>query len=307
MQSQLTVFEILKLHDSVQNSSILTKSIGDGFLYQQNKLYRNIRNEFLKLGYSFTTEDFCHYTTMPFLSLSEILKHKKVPYFDNATPVKLIEQLHPLKFRCEEIIKPKTNHTLHESSHCIAEEFLETTPFKVGYLSAEQNITLKMIMAESFANTVESVCNYWNLTAEQRLFYEMNSYVVHYTKISSALKESIELIGLKNSFALVYISYLCSNCLLNEIPQSQMNKLITAYFEPSIAQLILNNKFCTRLFNHAFELSMDFRLQTTGFYCQMAGLKADIFKLVDINLFSLLTTTNVIQSFLKRSEHLFMD
>lgn len=304
MRSQLTVFEILNLHHSYKNSSVLEKSIGDGFLFKNNPLYKNIRNEFLKFGYTYTTEDFCYYVAMPFLSLSEILKHKKVPYFNNITPLEIIENTHPKKFKCEEIIKPKTNHVLHESAHCIAEEYLKKINFKIDFLSKEQTLTLQMIMAESFANTTESICNFWNTTPEQQLFFEMNSYIIHYKKISQALKETVALIGFKNSFELIYISYLCSNCLMNEVSQSQFNKMISVYFNPITTEIILKNKSCLKIFNHAFELSMDFRLQTTGFYCQMAGLKADLFKLVDIDLILLFSKTTVIQSFLAQSEHL---
>ncbi len=304
MNSQLTVHEILGLHHSVKNNSILTKSIGDGFLFANNPLYRNIRKEYLKRGYTFTTEDFCHYVSMPFLSLDEILKQKKVPYFDNVTPIEFIENTHPKLFRCEEIIKPKTNHALHESSHCLAEEYLKSVNTNAQFLSREQNITLKMILAEAFANTVESVCNSWNTTAQLRLFYEMNSYIIHYKKINQALTETIELIGLKNTFALVYLSYVTSNCLVNEISPTNLNKLVGGYFEPLVSEIILKNKCTSRLFNHAFELSMDFRLQTTGFYCQMQGLKADIFQLVNIDLVQLVTKTQVIQTFLKQAEPL---
>ncbi len=303
-QSALTVFEILKLDQASSSSQTLQKALGDSFLFKNNSLYKNIRIEYLKQGYSFTTEDFCHYVTMPFLSLPEILKYKKVPYFDNTTPLQLIEKAHPQKFKCEEIIKPKTNHVLHESSHCLAEEYLKKITFKIDFLSKEQNLTLQMIMAESFANTVESVCNYWNVTAEQRLLFEMNSYIIHYKKISQALKETIEMIGFKNTFALIYISYLCSNCLLNEISQNQFAKLVQSFFDQNTSEIILKNKSCLKIFIHAFELSMDFRLQTTGFYCQMAGLKADLFKLVDIDLVMLITKTRTVQNFLNQSEHL---
>ena len=83
-----------------------------------------------------------------------------------------------------------------------------------------------------------------------------------------------------------------------------MNKLVNSFFEPQVAEMILKNKCTSRLFNHAFELSMDFRLQTTGFYCQMRGLKADIFQLVNIDLAQLVTKTQVIQTFLKQAEPL---
>jgi hypothetical protein len=304
MHLDLTLFEVLKQHDCIKNKSVVEKCLGDGFLFEHNLLYRNLRTEFLKLNYTFTTEDFCHYIAMPFLSLPEILKHKKVPYFDNTTPVRLIETAHPKKFKCEDIIKPKTNHILHESSHCIADSILKMMKIKSAYLSAEQNTALEMIMAESFANTVESICNTWITTDVAKLFFEMNSYIVHYKKISQALTETIQLIGIKNSFALVYISYLFSNCLRNEISANDFSKIIQSYFNTPTSDLIIKNKCCAKIFNHAFELSMDFRLQTTGFFCQMSGLKADLFKLVDIDFPTLLSKTDLVQSFLKRSEHL---
>jgi hypothetical protein len=312
MQSSLTVFEILKLHHSNNHKDSLSLSIGDGYLYAHNPLYKAIRIDYVKLGYTFTTEDFCHYVAMPFLSLSEILKHKKTPYFNNVTPIELIENHLPKTFKCEEIIKPKTNHVLHESSHCLADAYLKkikvnVVSLKNNFLSPEQTKTLEMIMAESFANTVESFCNTYNTTPESRLFFEMNSYIVHYKKISKALSETILLIGAKKTFQLIYISYLCSNCLMNEIGFSQLTKIINSFFDASTAEIILKNKCCTQIFNHAFELSMDFRLQTTGFYCQMMGLKADIFKLVDIDLVTLLTKTQIVQNFLNQSEHLIFN
>jgi hypothetical protein len=304
MQSQLTVYEILNLHESNLVPSALSNSIGDGFLIQNNTLYKNLRLEFIRLGYSFTTEDFCHYISMPFLSLTEILKQKKVPYFDNVSPIQKIEKLHPHKFKCEDIIKPKTNHVLHESAHCVAEDYLTRLNFKIDFISKEQNIALRMVMAESFANTVESVSNFWNTTAEQRLFFEMNSYIIYYKKISHALNDTIDLIGLKNTFNLIYLSYLHSNLLLNEITASRFQHVVSTSFDPKTAELISKSKAPVKIFNHAFELSMDFRLQTTGFYCQMIGLKSDLFKLVNIDIIQLLEESRVVQNFLKQSEHL---
>jgi hypothetical protein len=304
MQSQLTVYEILNLHEYNLVPSALSNSIGDGFLIQNNTLYKNLRSEFIRLGYSFTTEDFCHYISMPFLSLTEILKQKKVPYFDNVSPIQKIEKLHPRKFKCEDIIKPKTNHVLHESAHCVAEEYLSRLNFKIDFISKEQNIALRMIMAESFANTVESVSNFWNTSAEQRLFFEMNSYIIYYKKISHALNETVNLIGFKNAFDLIYISYLHSNLLLNEMTASQFQRVVSAFFDSKTAELISNSKAPAKIFNHAFELSMDFRLQTTGFYCQIIGLKSDLFELVHIDIVQLLKNSMIVQSFLKQSEHL---
>lgn len=310
MNLKIKLSELLHLHGSFSAKASLAKSLGDGFLYHHNYLFRSIRDEFLKIGYSLTTDDFCHYAVMPYASLPSILSEKKVPYFDNVTVLEKIESQHPQFFNCEEIIKVKSNYTLHESSHCLAAHFLKN--FSTASLSpvlnlhAESKPVFKIILAESFANTVESFSNFYNQSSELRLFYELNSYINHNKKINSALIQCCDLLGPKNTFDLMYISHLYSNCLHPEPSQKLLIEILTIILDDNILLKKAQDSSAPRkVFNHAFQLSLDFRIQTTGFFLAYSGYKTPLDQLLKIDILEVLKKTGVVQEFLKSKNILF--
>lgn len=298
--------DFLKLHDENQMPQGIKNSLGDSYLYKNNFIFKSIRDQFLQLGFTYTDKDFCHYTVLPYASLNSILKEKKVPYFDNVTAVKEIENLHPGLFTCNDIIKVKPNYTLHESSHCIVDHFLKDIHLEDTALSSEGKKAFKLILAEAFANTVESLANLPNSTIEQRLFFELNSYAIHTKKVNQSLQQATELLGPKLTFHLVYISYLYSNCLFPELPTKAFQSVLELIIEDSaLLKKAKDSQGVRKLFNHAFELSMDFRLQTTGFYCAYSGIKTDILKLLNIDIQSIYTKSKSIKTLLKRLDSIF--
>ncbi len=302
---EIKLHDLLNFHD--QHANTLPQSLGDGFLYQYNRVFKNIRNHFIKLKGQFTTEDFCHYHVFPYASLPQILNAKKVPYSDNVTVLREIENLHPRRFTCAELIKVKSNYTLHESSHCIADHYLN----KIVAGQYLENIKLlpdskkafRFIMAESFANSVESFANIYNENPEARLFYELNSYVTHSKKINSNLGQSIELIGSSQTFALIYISYLFSNCLLPEPSAKQFQQILELIIpDINLRKKASDTAAIRKLFSHGFALSLDFRLQTTGFFCAYSGIPTPLEKLLNIDVLEILKKTNCIQGFLASTQ-----
>ncbi len=298
---QLKLHDLLKLHD--QHTSTLPQSLGDGYLYQHNAAFKNTRDHFLKLKGQFTTEDFCHYHVFPYASLPQILKAKKVPYSDNVTVLREIENLHPKRFTCAELIKVKSNYTLHESSHCVADYYLEKIVsgqyLNNLKLSSESKKAFRFIMAESFANSVESFANIYNKDPEQRLFYELNSYVTHSKKTNLNLQHTVDLIGPKQTFALIYISYLYSNCLLKEPSAKQFLQILEWVIpDPILQKKVQDSVSLRKLFSHGFELSLDFRLQTTGFFCAYSGLNTPLDKLLNIDILDVLKNSNCVHDFL---------
>lgn len=302
---QIKLHELLKQHD--QHTKTLPLSLGDGYLYQHNPVFKNIRDHFLKLKGQFTTEDFCHYHVFPYASLPQILKAKKVPYSDNVTVLREIEKLHPKRFTCAELIKVKSNYTLHESSHCVADHYLEKI-VNGQYLNniklqPDSKKAFRFIMAESFANAVESIANVYNVEPEQRLFYELNSYVTHSKKINSSLQQSVDLIGPLQTFSLIYISYLYSNCLLPEPSAKQFQQILEFVVpEISLQKKAHDSASLRKLFSHGFELSLDFRLQTTGFFCVYSGINTALDKLLKIDVLEILKNSNCVQDFLSGTQ-----
>ncbi len=303
MSLKMPLQQLLELNKHYPANGILKQSLGDGFLYHENYLFKKIRNQFLQFGFTFTLTDFCHYAVMPYASLPKILKERKVPYFDNVSVLEEIESQHPKKFTCEELIKVKSNYTLHESSHCIAETCL-TTHFKSDFLksttlSLDSKKAFRLVMAESFANTVESMANIYNQTSEQRLFYELNSYVTHNKKVNSNLKQCVDLISEKSTFHLMYISYLYSNCLNAEPSAKEFQQILNLVITDSvILKKAQDSQTPRKVFNHAFELSLDFRLKTTGFFCAYSGISTPLEKLFNFDLLQVLKNSSCVKDFL---------
>lgn len=301
------LYDLLRWHDDQVAKPALTYSLGDAYLYKSNPVFKNIRDHFLTLNYSYTQEDFCHYQVLPYASLPAILKEKKVPYFDNVTVLREIEKLHPKRFTCGELIKVKSNYTLHESSHCIADHYLKN--FNINNFlssvatSADSKKAFKLIMAESFANAVESFANVYNLSSEQRLFYELNSYVTHNKKINSALQECLDILGSEVTFQLIYISYLYANCLKSPPSTNIFQQIIEPLiFNEALRKKAIDSPSVRKIFNHGFELSLDFRLQTTGFFLSYSGINTPLMKVLDLDILAILKNSIVIQDFLANAQ-----
>ena len=300
---QLKLNDILTANEDYAAPASLKNSFGDAYLYKNNPVFKTIRDHFIKLGGQFTTEDFCHYQVFPYASLPQILKAKKVPYCDNTSVLKEIESLHPKRFTCAELIKVKSNYTLHESSHCIADHYLEKITagayLSKTNLSSDSKKVFRFIMAESFANSVESFANVFNSTAEQKLFYELNSYVTLNRKVHLALESFIGQFGSKKAFELIYVSYLYSNCLQTPPSSKLFQRILATLFTNETQQKKASQLAATRkVFDYAFELDIDFRMQTTGFFCAYMGFNAPLEKLLNIDILEVLTKTTVVQDFL---------
>lgn len=306
MNLQIKLAELLKHHDQNQPPQALTLSLGDGYLLNYNPVFKRLRTAFLDFGYSYTDQDFCNYVVLPYVSLKKILAAKKVPYFDNVSVLKEIEADHPQKFKCEELVRVKANYTLHESSHCVAEEYLKNLNFKVLPISAESQIAFKLIMAESFANTTEALANVFNKTDAQKIFYELNTYVSLSIKTENIFKQCIDTFGWNSIYRLTFLSYLYSNCLYSDIKQNSFLQVLNFVFKNEVDfQKAKQAPVLRKLFNHAFELSLDFRVQTTGFYCQLSGLNTDVFKLLQLDIIDIYKKSDTIEKFLSQTETLF--
>ena len=300
---QLKLGDLLKSHSEGHSTETLPDNLGDAYLFKFNPVFRKIRQQFLKMGYTLTQDDFCHYDVLPYASLPKILSQKKVPYKNNVQALQEIETTRPGRFTVGELVKVKSNYVLHESSLCIADSILEKitagpflSPLKI---TAESARVFKFIMAESFANAVESFANIYNKTPQGKLFYDLNSYVTHHHKINVALEKAITLLGERLTFDLIYISYLYSNCLLPEPHSKQLTSIFEVLIPDSdLRKKALDSPHVRKLFSHGFELSLDFRMQTTGFFCAFMGIDTPLEKLLRIDLLEILKKTTPVSDFL---------
>ncbi len=307
MSVRVKLNELLQHHEKAHGPISIHLSIGDGFLIKHSFIFRNIRNESLRLGFSYTNEDFCHYNVMPYLSLQAILREKRIPYFDNVSVLFEIEKKHPKRFFCDEILMVKPNYCLHESSHCIADTVLQNITLDPAFFSAEQAQVFGLIMAESFANTVESLTNLTNTSASQKLFFDLNSYVTHDDETEIFFRKANDLIGFENLYNIVYASYILSNCLQPAANRRNFASILQNLIpESSLLTKATESAAVRKVFDHSFDLGLDFREHTTEFFCAMMGTKASVRKLLNIDLAQLLNETDTLQRFVNSTRHFFI-
>ncbi len=301
--NNIMLMDVLDLHDHCEADAAIPEILGDAFLFQNNFLYRNIRKAVLGLGFTFTQDDFCNYSVMPFASLPQILAQKKIPYFDNVSILKKLESENPQQFNYYGIPPVRRNYLLHESCHCLAETLLKKVNLNSVVKDPEQQKALKLVMGESLANTAEALAHALNPSDEQKLFYEINSYLVFDPKENQELMKAVKLIGYPSLFRLMYCSYLYSNCLFDSIKDKDFKKLVE--FSITDKKLKINPaglKVLRKVFNRSFQLNEDFRFGTTNFYFTLAGVQGDLFELLDLKLCEIICSSASIHAFLDSSE-----
>lgn len=297
--------DTLRMHDEALVSGGLPTSLGDSYLLRHNSVYRAIRERVAKEGFVCTTEDFCHYGVLPLAALDAILKERKIPYFDNVSVLREIENKSPGKFQVEELVHVKANYVLHEACHCLADTALRGVRPGAPGLSPEQRKALALMLAESFANAVEALANIPNTTPELRFFHESNSYIIHDRKTAAAFQHALDILGERNAYRLLFLAYLHSNYLTTLTPK-QYPELIDSVLPPGEARRkAQDSPHVRKMVQYAFELSMAFREQTTGFYLAHAGIKGDARQLFRVDLLALYRDGDLVRDFLLATETVF--
>ncbi|HEX4924053.1 MAG TPA: hypothetical protein VFV50_08205, partial [Bdellovibrionales bacterium] len=154
----MTVDELIKAHESKAGETPLNDVFGDGYLYAENRVYRNIRDKAVALGFEYTADDFCDYNVCSLAALPEILNARKIPFLKNAGVFRKMSAKGLGNAAVSELPNIRPNYLLHESAHGIAHA---TYPWPAGESSAgERERVLSIMLAEAYANAVERVARY---------------------------------------------------------------------------------------------------------------------------------------------------
>src|SRR6185295_469409 len=159
-------------------SAFYPKNLGDGFLYRYNPIYRAVRDEFLRLGYRLSRHDRIFYGQLKLLALPSILKTKTLPVHDNVTALKHYDALYPNRILMSDvfIIPLQKNFLLHEQAHCVIHAHLFGTDDPGYGESSARNHTLRILICEAFATTMETLGGLFIDSREHDFFYRLNAY-----------------------------------------------------------------------------------------------------------------------------------
>ena len=259
--------EVILLQKKFRPPQSLSQNLGDGFLMRFNPLFKKIRNETLRRGFSFTTENVGNYYSFPLMALDEVIFRKKIPYRENFAWLPRLESLAPETFTLTEIKRSEIqlNYLFHESAHCIAHaEFFGRQDGK--RIPKNEISLLKILLGESFANAVEC---FSAIYAEGELgffFLEANCHFRATAKEILALKRSAKKHGNETIFLLLVCAFLYANYLHEELNKKERGKIFSFVgVKPS--------KELEKILQIGMQLDTEFRTSTTQLHLLKMGFE----------------------------------
>lgn len=224
--SGIPLKEVISLQKKFRPRKSLPQNLGDGFLMQFNPLFRRIREETLKRGFRFTTENVGNYYSFPLMALDEVISQKKIPFRENFSWLERLEKLAPETFTLTEIKRSEIqlNYLFHESAHCIAHaEFFG----RINRIPQNEISLLKILLGESFANAVEC---FSAIYAEGELgffFLEANCHFRANARELKALQRAAKKYGNEIIFLLLICAFLYANYLHEGLSKQEKRKIFS--------------------------------------------------------------------------------
>lgn len=287
---------------------MLEKNLGDGFLLEKNKVYSQIRNKALALGFQFDSSPNESYWALPLSQLEEFIELKKIPFVNNVFVLKEIEKKIPGVSQWDDVTDNlKRNHTFHEACHVIARsvskkhfgQFSQQQFKKAG--SSEEKI-LQLMIEESFANTCELIGIIEVDDAVHKLFYEINSYIFMYEDKSN-LKNFFHEFGKKNAFTFLLLSYLHANYIHPKFEDKSLDNVLKIMFEKTgqlsaVKADAKKMKIFRAISRICFELNPRFRMVTSVFYLRLLGFSISKEELPRIDFMKIISNQAVYRDFI---------
>jgi hypothetical protein len=272
----LNVKALVELHQQYLDvPQSLPENLGDGYLCQNNVLYRNVRKQGLSCGTTFCIGGnlrWHDYMVFPLVSFQELLENKEIPYIDNYNVLLRLCQKHPKLTLPEKFIRDafKRNYLIHETCHLIADDFL---PKQTKNKASKSAKLLNSLLGEALANSVELISSAIADTNAHILLYALNSYVAYSPLGKNLLQKAMDEVGMPDFLKLAFASYFFNNLLGYEHSKENVEKIL-ARFSPYL-NLEIKNGNQGVVFDAVFRccvLNTRFRDETSIVYFSSYGL-----------------------------------
>lgn len=279
------------LHKHIEHpaSEGLTQNLGDCFLLEHNRIYRQVRHKALDLGFSYSTQMSEDFIAFPLGQLENILAQKVIPYVNNVTPLKNIDQKTSSNLDWDHVVDNlKPNYVFHESCHAIARAF--SSKMKATDLKARLTTTL---IEESFANTCEFFAIAEANDQVHRTFLEVNSYFTVFED-RTHLKKILEQNDVASVFKFMLLCYLHSNFLNESFGEKDFKKIISLSGVTNKIEI----KALKSIAANVFALNPRFRYTTSEMYLRLNGIRQQVEQALDFDYLQLISTDQNIKHFI---------
>ncbi len=292
---------LLDQHRKFSNlPSALAEVLGDGYLLQNNSLYKRVRDLAVAKGFQFSSKQNDAYRALPLSQLERILREKTIPYIDNVTVLNEIESRIPGLTVWNDISDSlKGNSVFHESCHAAARTPSLATDIQreVGIDLSEAQ-TLSLFLEESFANACELLSILDADDVVHRIFIELNSYV-YMLEDRVHLRVADDELGSEALMKFILLSYLHAN-FLHEMSDKDFARTLALAGAPSTLDA-KKKKSLRQLSRIAWKLNPRFREVTTRFYLRLNGLKLENSRLLGFDFLRAIETSAAARRFLQKS------
>lgn len=288
----IDIAKLIALHDGHSHAPSLPYSLGDGYLYQHNKVFANVRNVVQAKGFSFSrqhTSLWREYNVIPLLCLQSILDQRVVPYCDNVSPLRAVASrsaslgLPPAVMRFL-LGNLRRNYLLHESAHCIAHQVFQQIDARGCHVD-QKTVVLDNLFAESFANATETFAASTLETIAEKFFFNLSSFMSYIPAVKEAAWRLGSAYGPRGLFKIICFSYFFANLRYEEVTPEMSDLCVSLSLDG--ARLDEDDKQpLAVLFENSLKLNEKFREETAAVYFGFLGCHDEFAALYRADLFA---------------------
>lgn len=261
---------LLEAHIKRSPINALKDNLGDGYLLEKNRLYRNIRHHVLDAGFQLNQDYHNPYTVLPLAQLEELLTNKEIVYFNNVSVLTSLAKKNDLIIWEDLSDILKKNYIFHESCHAIARSVSDRIQ-----AFPEKDKLIQFFLEESFANTCELMALVDCDDVIHRIFYKHNSYTSLFEE-RTHLKNTIHLVGEEQLFKFLMLCYLYSHFLFNRLDEKSFNGILDLVNLKNLTpQALKSLKYLSKI---PFTLDLEFRTITATLFLKLHRINTDIEK-----------------------------
>jgi hypothetical protein len=285
--ARVKVQELLRAHDATCKRNALRDNLGDGYLYAHNKLYANVRDVVLLLGFRFNNQPsklWGNYHAFPLTSLDRILTQRTIPYLNNVTPFRdLLRVNAEFEMPRSMFYTIKKNYLLHESAHCISYKLIRGYQKSISRVLPQQQFVLSALLSESFANAIELLASSFIDREPQLLFFHMNSYITYSSQGLTELRSVVSQWGLEETLKFCCFAYLLANLCHETASEATIDKIIHRIWHASTIDADSRSLF-HEIFKYGFILNPVFRVDAGFAYFQMSKTEQEFERIKTLDL-----------------------
>jgi hypothetical protein len=284
---ETTLSKIILAHQNQSQPNQVRASIGDSYLLEHSSVFRKVRSTYINRGFKYSTTNYNPYFDCVLFSLNDIFRTKKIFARKNILWLQRLEKQRPGFYKLRDIysIPLQKNLLLHESAHCVAfsEIFGSWKNFRSEIGSFE--LIPKVLLTEAFANACEILVQ---ITAPkcpiEGYFRWMNVYFHISERNRNSLKTLLERFEMSKCAHLLILLFLYSNFLYKELGKTEVDRIISLVgLDLESGKSELRRNIQNLASEIPFQLSVEFRLQTSAQYFESLGYDKKITKLLSKN------------------------